>query len=246
MKKEYIVFFSLYRVFLEIDALQSLIKGRNRELLELFYINFTNMVFEKKDDKKLKDLVSLMKSYSKLEKIEIFNNFTFDDHLENRLNSDIKNALTLFYQAISLYTEHKKNLTNEELEIVTKRQIDDFLNRIISNEIDLTITPKRYGILYQALIEFNNALSHIFNALIKRQPTNNFKRAISHFHRGALDILKTIIKDLILLQKINVEDIFEYRKIEYFYIGNEETKRTTIIQNYLKIIRDLNSTTNRL
>ena len=237
MKKEYINFFSIYKIFLETDAYQSLIKGRNRNLLLLFYENFTDIIFDKYNKNNFKKLASAIKKYSELEKISIFNNVTFAEHLENRLKEDIKIAFNLFYNSIILYNIHKDKLTPKEAKLIVKKQIDDFLDRIISNEIEYTIDYKKNGILYQGLIEFNNALSHIFNALTKREPENNFQRAISHLHRGTLDILKTIIKDLILLDKINPTEIKALRKNEYLKIGNEEIKRTDIIKNYSDFLK---------
>ena len=73
-------------------------------------------------------------------------------------------------------------------------------------------------LLKQSLMEFNNAISHICNALMANEVNENINRAISHLYRGSLDFYKAIIKDLSFLSKIDnryLKEIMKIRELEY-------------------------------
>ena len=110
--------------------------------------------------------------------------------------------------------------------------------------IEKTIQDKKIRkitFLKQSLMEFNNALSHLFNALIHKQSESNLLRAKIHIQRATLDFYKAIIKDLSFLKKIDneVDFIKQIRLKEYSKIGSEPIDINDIILIYHKQISKL-------
>jgi len=102
-------------------------------------------------------------------------------------------------------------------------------------------TPIKEALLKQALMEFNNALSHLYNALIGRKIEDNIPKAQTHLQRASLDFNKAIIKDLSYLGKLDDEItvIKNLRLKEYKKIGDNTINRNIIIDDYNKEIKKI-------
>lgn len=74
----------------------------------------------------------------------------------------------------------------------------------------------------QSLIEFNNALSHVFNIYLSRNKMHtNLSRANTHLHRGALDYYKTIIREKHTSMSVpQINHLMEIRLKEYDTVGH--------------------------
>ena len=97
----------------------------------------------------------------------------------------------------------------------------------------------------QGLIEFNNALAHLFAGLCASD-TNlevNIKKASTHLYRGALDYYKTIIKKKESFTHEQKEQLIEIRKLEIDSIGLQvaNTNKNSILMAYRDFARQLYS-----
>jgi hypothetical protein len=200
-------------------------------------------------------LVKLHLSYIKNnddKKVSIYNANNFKDNIAQRLNTDISNTFKSFYKSAKLYYKHRKNLTDDEIKKLYKKNIKEYFNnnfKSIDTEIFLTKiddlikdkTPIKEALLKQALMEFNNALSHLYNALIGRKIEDNIPKAQTHLQRASLDFNKAIIKDLSYLSKLDDEItvIKVLRLKEYKKIGDNTIDRNIIIDDYNKEIKKI-------
>jgi hypothetical protein len=257
MDKNFQILFTLYGRFLEVDAVASLsFNGRNRRLIAQYLKVFSSIIG--KDiylNDNLKELVKLHKDYvdrNNNKKISIYNAKIFQDHIAQRLNTDISNTFKSFYKSAELYYKHRKKLTDDEIKELYKKNIKEYFNnnfKSIDTEIFLTNiddlikdkTPIKEALLKQALMEFNNALSHLFNALIGRKVSDNMPKAQTHLQRASLDFNKAIIKDLSYLGKLDDEItvIKNLRLKEYKKIGDNTIDRNDIIDDYNKEIKKI-------
>jgi len=98
-------------------------------------------------------------------------------------------------------------------------------------------------IFKQGLIEFNNALSHLFAGFFASETNfeKNVKKACTHLHRGSLDYYKTIIKDKESLTHQQKQELIKIRDLEIQSIGLEvnNTNKDEILIAYRDLARDL-------
>ena len=106
MNKKFQLLFSLYKDFLEIDAVASLsYTGRNRNIINKYFLLFSSIVNDNNDlfNNTLKHLVKLQKDYinnNLKKKIQIYNtDILLQDHISRRLQTDIHTAFKNFYIA---------------------------------------------------------------------------------------------------------------------------------------------------
>jgi len=91
------------------------------------------------------------------------------------------------------------------------------------------------------LVEFNNALSHIFFALENTNTfTSNINKAKSHLYRAILDCYKEILIENSNLIKQNQYQYIKIRKKEALNIGKNEDNKKEIIKEY-KILLGIKS-----
>ncbi|MEA1956295.1 MAG: hypothetical protein U9N02_07370 [Campylobacterota bacterium] len=97
----------------------------------------------------------------------------------------------------------------------------------------------------QGLIEFNNALSHLFAGFCSSETSfkKNISKACTHLHRGSLDYYKTLIKNKESLTHLQKEKLIDIRKLEMDSVGLEITNndKDEILIEYRDFARKLHS-----
>lgn len=92
------------------------------------------------------------------------------------------------------------------------------------------------------LVEFNNALSHILNAVTNKKSPLNFKRAKSHLYRGVLDCYKEIIQlksEIIINNPLLEKQFLLLRQKEAKLVGISEDAKLKILNEYFLIINQI-------
>lgn len=253
VKKEYLhIFFIKYLQFAEIEAVASVAKGRNYEIIKCLYSLFVEISKKKTEAQKVE------KEIKELDKqIEIFKEENKDiPSISIRIstqqgylytlspNSDLSRAFQLLVTSMNKYKIWRENLSKEALKEIYKRNLLDKqrfyfkdtpedLNKELLSQ---TLVARNY-VLRQSLIEFYNGISHLNAAFWNTgDKEDNVKKAKHHFQRGALDSYKAIIKDFSLMlgnqsdeprQKF-LKKIADIRQKEYQTIGFEKKRNEDI------------------
>ena len=246
-------FFRLYNTFLFVDSIASITEiGRNRKIINTFLKYFTAIVDEQNISQYKDDLKKELKNYIRNNQ-KFTNNCDFPKEyitskITQHLNNELNNSYKQFIQAAQIYYKHRKNLSNEEIVEIYKRNAIDYHSTSFGSEnIEQTTKDlnkyiaskkvKQITMLKQSLMEFNNAISHINSAMKKQSIEKNLERAEQHFNRGALDFYKSIIKELFLLNKITDADFKDLRTMrcnEFNTIGaTKYVTRQTLYSNYI-------------
>lgn len=251
-KNTYIFFFTKYLQFAEIEAVASVAKGRNYEIIKCLYSLFVEISRKKTEAQKVE------KEIKELDKqIEIFKEENKDiPSISIRIstqqgylytlspNSDLSRAFQLLVTSMNKYKIWRENLSKEALKEIYKRNLLDKqrfyfkdtpedLNKELLSQ---TLVARNY-VLRQSLIEFYNGISHLNAAFWNTgDKEDNVKKAKHHFQRGALDSYKAIIKDFSLMlgnqsdeprQKF-LKKIADIRQKEYQTIGFEKKRNEDI------------------
>ena len=251
-KNTYIFFFTKYLQFAEIEAVASVAKGRNYEIIKCLYSLFVEISKYKTEAQKVE------KEIKELDKqIEIFKEENKDiPSISIRIstqqgylytlspNSDLSRAFQLLVTSMNKYKIWRENLSKEALKEIYKRNLLDKqrfyfkdtpedLNKELLSQ---TLVARNY-VLRQSLIEFYNGISHLNAAFWNTgDKEDNVKKAKHHFQRGALDSYKAIIKDFSLMlgnqsdeprQKF-LKKIADIRQKEYQTIGFEKKRNEDI------------------
>lgn len=217
IKEELDFFFERYGVFLSHESVTSLLKGREYKIIQFFYILFIETLQQSPNQEKIKKIKDYLLGF-----LEDFQNNNSLNIIKipklsigiysTKINKQLSEDFLLMVEASKQYMEWRKKLSKQaKLEIYIKNLRDrqkfyfknslNDLNAFLEKQ-DLT---KSY-MLRQTLIEFYNALSHLYVAYCGNGARDeNIKRASSHFQRGALDSYKSIIKDFCVLA--NGEDV---------------------------------------
>lgn len=253
VKKEYLhIFFTKYLQFAEIEAVASVAKGRNYEIIKCLYSLFVEISKKKTEAQKVE------KEIKELDKqIEIFKEENKDiPSISIRIstqqgylytlspNSDLSRAFQLLVTSMNKYKIWRENLSKEALKEIYKRNLLDkqrFYFKDIPEDLNKellsqTLVARNY-VLRQSLIEFYNGISHLNAAFWNTgDKEDNVKKAKHHFQRGALDSYKAIIKDFSLMlgnqsdeprQKF-LKKIADIRQKEYQTIGFEKKRNEDI------------------
>jgi hypothetical protein len=249
-------FFKLYELFLLVDSVISILdKGRDRQIVIKFLLYFTSIVNKKELEISThkKQIKKILRNY--LEKnSQIINNCNTFDLLKKNSYCDISieidinlnNSFKTFLEASKMYGENRQKLTQQEIIDIYKRNaFDYYLTAFGSDTQDgfkafldtYTVSKQVNGVrlLKQSLMEFNNAIAHLYSAWKKSSVDKNLERAQQHFNRGALDFYKSIIKELSMLGKIdtsNLEALKQLRCSEYSTIGEERHKEQSLYNKY--------------
>lgn len=97
----------------------------------------------------------------------------------------------------------------------------------------------------QGLIEFNNALAHLFAGFCASETSfeKNVSKACTHLHRGSLDYYKTLIKNKESLTLPQKRELIRIRGLEMKSIGLEvtNTDKDEILVEYRKLARLLHN-----
>jgi len=241
-------FYCLYNKFLIVDKVVSLTNhGRDRSIIHKFFLlhlNITsNKFIENKNEilKFINDINKTLNEYLlKYRKFKIVCDYEKDTRItkiEEKKVKELNKAFKDFYLAANLYTKHRKNMSDDDLKSIFEKMITDYTYGVFEKTDDSEscienfhkcfedINIKKITNLKQALMEFNNAISHIVRADYKQEneEEKNIIRAINHLERGTLDYYKSIIKEFYFLDNISVknEKILQHiRCREFNSIGN--------------------------
>lgn len=254
IKEELDFFFERYGIFLSHESVTSLLKGREYKIIQFFYILFIETLQQSPNQEKIKKIKDYLLRF-----LEDFQNNNSLNIIKipklsigiysTKINKQLSEDFLLMVEASKQYMEWRKKLSKQaKLEIYIKNLRDrqkfyfknslNDLNAFLEKQ-DLT---KSY-MLRQTLIEFYNALSHLYVAYCGNGARDeNIKRASSHFQRGALDSYKSIIKDFCVLA--NGEDVpisiinrlKKLRGLECATIGNDLKRKN---ENTLPLYKEI-------
>jgi len=221
MKDIYADFFIQYCRFISKDLISTFDTrlGRNTKVISVFFRVF--FVISKKDtnksskEKAIVILKKLIDSYLSDGDVNIYSSMY---HSLECSNKD-------FTQPLHLLKPLGTSL-NDFAEAVK-----DF-NKIFENQL-----------FKQGMIEFNNALAHLF-AGFSTSSTNldlNIKKASTHLYRGALDYYKTIIKKKESFTHEQKEELIKIRTLEIASIGLKisNSDKDDILVHYRDFARKL-------
>jgi hypothetical protein len=201
-------FFKVYLRFLAIDLFVSLSKdGRNEKLILSFFHVFIIIVSKKftKEDK-----------LNALENLKVSLN-EYQLKLQNNSN-DYENIEFLFQELSKKYNLEDDFTLNDIVNL--ESILVEFL--IAINELQNDSEK-----LKQPLIEFNNALSHIFAGYFGSNTKKNIERARTHLHRGTLDIYKYIIQ-IRKIRELKPKELVKFRQYEFQSIGIDVSNETKL------------------
>jgi hypothetical protein len=243
------------------DAYYSLsYSGRNRDIILEFYGAFSKIINESAEDdivhQAIRDLANKVIQY-KIGKDKHLGSKA-ELHIENLALHDLTESLLVFYAAAEKYRDYRDTLNSSEIIPLYIKNVQDYYNRVFhtktlnhpSKELveqlftGEKLVPRYKSMLKQSLMEFNNALAHIYAALATKDEEiakNNLHRAQGHFHRSALDFYKAIVKDMAYLGKATTfeDNIFDVRKKEYESIGHDHTNREAVIVWYADLVDEM-------
>jgi regulator of sigma D len=196
MREYYTEFFTQYCRFISKDLLSTFDnkRGRNTKVIYTFYkVFFIISKKSKNSSAKNKAIIAL--------KAQIDSYLTDGDlPIYTQMYKTLDCSNKIFILSIS-YIEHLFPLLNDFNDAVA-----DF-NKFHKDTL-----------FKQGLIEFNNALSHLFRGICNSQTSfeQNVSKACTHLHRGSLDYYKTLVKDK--------ESLTYEQKLELITIRNLEIK----------------------
>ncbi len=221
MQELYADFFTQYCRFISKDLIATFDTrlGRNTKVISNFYRVF--YLIGKKDTEKAKkdEAIDILKKQ--------IDNYLSDGDVN--IYSDMYNSLKCnskdFIKPLVLLNPLNTPLND------FNEAVKDF-NKIFKDKL-----------FKQGLIEFNNALAHLF-AGFSTSETNlkiNVDKASTHLYRGALDYYKTIIKKKESFTHEQKEKLIEIRTIEIASIGLKvsNTDKDNILTQYRDFAREL-------
>ena len=262
-------FFELYDDFLQIDAVVSVVKGREYNLIlnfySVFFIISKRTIPDDVDSKfdvlraKLQDFQHKNEQYS----IGNLSNRRKDGQQPNirstkavlEYGGDLSKAFYGFVEATKQYAEWRGKLSSEAIAKIFNKNLEE-RNKFYGCQIEcntIKSPTNQNKILKQSLVELFNAISHL-NAIYwnRAEAEKNKERAINHFYRGALDIYKAIIKDFFCLVESApdetmsdiIDELKNVRRSEYNTTGsdNEQNKRNIrdeVIIQYVKFVEKI-------
>jgi hypothetical protein len=249
-------FFAIYGDFITYDAYYSLsFEGRNRDVILHFYKCLSKIINPTLDEgdiqKAMDDLLLTFAKYieNKFDTIDIG---VKDIHVDNYEKYNLSDSLKIFYDSAEQYAAYTSKLEKSDITRLYIKNVQDyyyknFLKPIPSETSILTMmgtkfVPRDVSTLKQALMEFNNFLSHVYTALVSTEDVviiGNLERAQGHLHRSALDFYKAIIKNLKFSNKLLPEkeqQFLQVRALEYKSIGHAHDNRVAVIGCYHDIV----------
>ncbi|HFW6688818.1 TPA: hypothetical protein ACICII_001001 [Campylobacter jejuni] len=248
----------------------SLVHGRQysyyKEML-LFYVTVIMNDYIEEADKEAKfiefrrKIVEFVLENSKRYDISRQHSSTiaFNKKLNNVLQNNNEVSLSEFLESIQFFLQFRQKIQKDGRKIIAKENISrrmfyyfDFKEKDVMDKIIDNIDFNHIGnIPKQALIEFNNFMSHVCTACSlsdKDENTDiflkNIERAINHIKRGTLDCYKIIIKDYFILENSTLpiglkNQLFNLRINEYKNLGNNSIN---ILEQFKKIVQEIMKT----
>lgn len=263
-------FFTLYDYFIQFDLKLSLVHGRQysyyKEML-LFYVTVIMNDYIEEADKEAKfiefrrKIVEFVLENSKIYDISRQHSSTiaFNKKLNNVLQNNNEVYLDEFLKSIQFFLQFRQKIQKDGRKIIAKENISrrmfyyfDFKEKDVMDKIIDNIDFNHIGnIPKQALIEFNNFMSHVCAAYSLSDEdkktdifSKNIERAINHIKRGTLDCYKIIIKDYFILENSTLpiglkNQLFNLRINEYKNLGNNSIN---ILEQFKKIVQEIMKT----
>ena len=258
-------FFELYDNFLQIDAVVSVVKGREYALIKRFYEIFFKMSMEKIPndiDSKVDELRKVLEYFRSTNEEYVI------DNLDNRRRdgqqpnirstravlqrgSELSKAFKNFVKATNHYVDWREKIPEAGIKTILEKNLKE-RNKFYNCEIEYKIIKNptnQNKMLKQSLVEFFNAISHLNTIYWNRADAEkNNERAINHFNRGTLDIYKAIIKDFFYLIGSCVKpdefpdiikELKNIRKNEYDTTGNDSKRNNTLIKGYKEFVEKI-------
>ncbi|WP_297580074.1 hypothetical protein [Helicobacter sp. UBA3407] len=233
-------FFSLYFNFVEIELYNSLLEisvGRCNGILYEF----------------LKVINRILKGLTQKESQEIFGKLevVLEQYEKNAiLKRDEKNPLNLPTSKTEKVIENfidKELIDLLEIFFVAINDFRQILPKVPLDEkarLTFGITNENAPTFTQALLEFNNALSHIAIALYsndQEDKKNNIKKAKAHLYRGSLDCYKMLVRFAFSSNNINERISHIYQKVrlkEFIKLGGNIQDKQELIESYKEIVNE--------
>ncbi|HEB9319417.1 TPA: hypothetical protein RZK22_000246 [Campylobacter coli] len=263
-------FFTLYDYFIQFDLKLSLVHGRQysfyKEML-LFCVTVLMNDYVEEADKEAKfiefrpKIVKFILENSKKYDIscQYSSTIAFNKKLNNFLQNDNKVYLDEFLKSIQFFLQFRQKIQKDGRKVIAKENISrrmfyyfDFKEKDVIDGIINNIDFGNVGnIPKQALIEFNNFMSHVCAACsLSNEDENidifskNIERAINHIKRGTLDCYKIIIKDYFMLEysvlPMDIKNrLFNLRISEYKNLGHNNID---ILVEFKKIVQQIMKT----
>ncbi|ECQ5881519.1 hypothetical protein FZL65_00710 [Campylobacter coli] len=263
-------FFTLYDYFIQFDLKLSLVHGRQyscyKEML-LFCVTVLMNDYVEEADKEAKfiefrpKIVKFILENSKKYDIscQYSSTIAFNKKLNNFLQNDNKVYLDEFLKSIQFFLQFRQKIQKDGRKVIAKENISrrmfyyfDFKEKDVIDGIINNIDFGNVGnIPKQALIEFNNFMSHVCAAYsLSNEDENidifskNIERAINHIKRGTLDCYKIIIKDYFMLEysvlPMDIKNrLFNLRISEYKNLGHNNID---ILVEFKKIVQQIMKT----
>lgn len=230
-------FFVCYINFIEVELYNSLLEisvGRCNGILYMF-LKIINTIVKKDIDEELSErlLGKMAENVELYKKKSIINSIS---HLSVNLNSDEIDSFIdeEFIRLLDLFLV----AFNDFSQILPKLALDK------DTKMSFNIIDGTRPTLTQALLEFNNALSHIAAAMChkdKQDTKSNIKKAKAHLYRGSLDCYKMLIRFLFTSETKNKE-LETYKKIrlkEFDGLGGEIQNKLELINEYKELVTKL-------
>ena len=232
-------FFDIYLRYIEAELPSSLFEssvGRNIDTLILFQDTFIFLMTAKKDINNAKLELDALFEQLKEAVAEYVSEAQFKP----------QNKLRIAKVDTAFFDEELKKLL-EEYRVAYK----DFLQYLpklkLSNEILKRFRIHKKGnVLVQAILEFNNALAHIANALYRNNEDqlHNIKKAKNHLYRAILDYYKMLLR--FMMPNITADNLVqtyqELRLDEFLLLGEDITNKTkkgqTITNRYKELFNE--------
>jgi regulator of sigma D len=223
MQHYYSEFFTQYCRFISKDLLATFDKrlGRNTKMIYAFYKVF--FAINKKGAPKttIAEALSLLST-------QVDNYLSDGDtSIYSEMNTNLDCANKLYVKSLS-YLGHLMSPLNDFNEAIS-----DF-NKLHEQEL-----------FKQGLIEFNNALAHLFVGFCTSETNfeKNISKACTHLHRGSLDYYKTLIKNKESLTYKQKKELINIRNLEMKSIGLEVTNsdKDNILIEYRNLARQLHN-----
>lgn len=252
----FLQYFQLLNLFLQRDATVSLLRGRDKNLILLFYKGFValNRAITTNNFDEYLSNSKILKSYLfdfLNESVSTLNINLECEYLKKRDNQllRINQMLTInvknFIKANEYYFNFRNKLSDLELKNIYTKNVSEYYFRFfpkenhesfivsVNSNIE-TINVLNNPMLKQALMEFFNAISHLLKVICRKEMESNLNSFNIHLYRGTLDYYKAIIKDISFLHNLTfneTEKLKNLREYEYTRIGNA-TDRREITKRY--------------
>ena len=244
-------FFNIYLRYAEAELPSSMLEnsvvGRGIDALILFQDTFILLMTAKKEG----EIINKPKIVSLFEKLGT----TVAAYIEEAQFKP-QGQLTIKKTSIYILDDASNEENNQEIKLVPllkeyQTAYRDFLQYLPRLKLADEILGRfqiheECNVLVQAILEFNNALAHIANALYRNNEDqlHNIKKAKNHLYRAILDYYKMLLR--FMMPNIRIQKLLEtYRKLrldEFLLLGEDIANKLengqTITNRYKELFNE--------